>query len=219
MSDNTPEEKDSPTFTVRSDAVENEWKLDKLTESFLQIPRSAVAGLAVAVAGLFLAALIGFAPNPDQSHAAEPLPFQPSPRPTQKPPERDPQLPTNPAMRSYALKSYSDSQEFVYLPGYDQTRALVNPIPATAASIQRGRTNYERNCAACHAFDGQPRPNLAKPPRNLANPHEYVYGSSEAAIYRSIAHGIPNSSMGAYGKVIEDKKIWDIVNYVRSLQR
>ena len=91
-----------------------------------------------------------------------------------------------------------------------QDRVQENPH-ATEADIEAGARVFQRSCSLCHGADGTggDGPDLTR--------GVFRHGSSDAALFRNILTGIPNSGMG--GIYQPDKKIWQVVSYVRSLSR
>ena len=97
---------------------------------------------------------------------------------------------------------------------------MVNPVPATPASLERGKVVYDRMCAICHGPLGNPAeaPILPKLPPMVAFPlanggallrtDGYIYGMI------TVGRGI----MPAYGHQIAHYDRWNVVNYIRQLQ-
>lgn len=106
-------------------------------------------------------------------------------------------------------------------PGTDVVRLLENPVPADSASLARGQVLFERFCAVCHGPQGisAEAPIMDKLPVmgawNLANGNSTGY--SDGYIYGMIRVG--RGAMPAYGHRIPHWGRWQIVNYVRELQR
>jgi len=114
-------------------------------------------------------------------------------------------------------------------PGFEYDRAptpqavtamasLVNPVAADSASVNRGRIQFQINCAVCHGPAGLGNGPVVKyglfPPSigAAANP---AAGYADGYIFGIIRNG--RGLMPSYNR-IEDMDRWDIVNYVRSLQ-
>lgn len=91
-----------------------------------------------------------------------------------------------------------------------QDRVQVNPH-TTEADVEAGARVFRRSCSLCHGADGTggDGPDLTR--------GVFRHGSSDAALFRNILTGIPNSGMG--GIYQPDKSIWQVVSYVRSLSR
>ncbi len=91
-----------------------------------------------------------------------------------------------------------------------QDRVQVNPH-TSEEDVAAGARVFERSCSLCHGVDGAggDGPDLTR--------GVFRHGSSDAALFRNILTGIPNTGMG--GIYQPDKKIWQVVSYVRSLGR
>ncbi len=87
-----------------------------------------------------------------------------------------------------------------------------NPFAGNAAALKDGERMYDANCAECHGGDGRGGggPDLAD--------DRWLYGGSDAEIFRSIAEGRPGG-MPSWGAELKDEDIWKIIAYVRSLRK
>ncbi len=97
-----------------------------------------------------------------------------------------------------------------------EAAARRNPVSRDAASIARGNKVFQANCATCHGKSGQgDGPAGAglnpKPPdlKTMAGHHP------DGELAWKIANG--RGAMPAWQGVLEEKQIWDIVNYIKSL--
>jgi mono/diheme cytochrome c family protein len=111
---------------------------------------------------------------------------------------------------------------FEDLDGYEEVRTL-SVQPANSSNVNSGQLLYEKACLYCHNLDGSPvrrdaaliRFNMA----DLSRPQQYKYGSTPKSIYRSIAYGVPAPPMGPSKEIYTTQQMWDLVNYVQSLQK
>lgn len=100
-------------------------------------------------------------------------------------------------------------------------QTLPNPVPADAVSLARGEVLFNRMCAVCHGPEGVgAQANIIdKYPLliayNLSGP--VVAGYSDGYIYGIMRVG--RGLMPPYGHQISHFDRWNIVNYVRVLQR
>ncbi len=99
--------------------------------------------------------------------------------------------------------------------------APTNPVPADAASIARGAELFNINCTACHGTDAKGDGPVAaflqnKKPADLTGP--IVSSLSDGAIFLTIANGTVGG-MPALNENLTVRERWDVVNYVRTLQK
>jgi len=101
-------------------------------------------------------------------------------------------------------------------------QGLVNPVdPNDPESLERGQELYMRFCVVCHGPDGVGTNayiaayNPVLPAYNLSGPQ--VAGYSDQYIYAMIRVG--RGLMPEYGSRITNFDRWNVINYVRQLQR
>ena len=89
--------------------------------------------------------------------------------------------------------------------------AVRDPYDKDEGAIEEGRFLYVRmNCAYCHGFDGKGGmgPDLTD--------QRWRYGSSDADVFNSIFRGRAQG-MPAWGEILPQNQIWELVAYVRAL--
>ena len=90
---------------------------------------------------------------------------------------------------------------------------VVDPVANDPQAAQRGQKFFTQfNCVGCHAPNGAGGMGPA-----LSN-HQWIYGSSPANIYLTIFQGRPKG-MPAWGGMLPDSVIWDLVAYIRSISK
>jgi cytochrome c oxidase cbb3-type subunit 3 len=120
------------------------------------------------------------------------------------------------AMAADALQPATDQALFRQavsglVPGAPPAAAKIAAPPMDAAAIERGMKSFTSfNCVGCHADNGGGGMGPA-----LSN-RAFVYGDEPAQIYLTIVQGRPNG-MPAWGTVLPDTVVWDIVAYVKSI--
>lgn len=105
----------------------------------------------------------------------------------------------------------------------EQILQLQNPIPADEASVSRGQQLYDVNCAVCHGDqgggDGPMAPilvdNGANPPADLTA--EVYRNVEDNFFFNVLVNGRP-PWMPAFNHLLEGDAMWDLTNYIRSLQ-
>jgi mono/diheme cytochrome c family protein len=103
-------------------------------------------------------------------------------------------------------------------------QSLQNPVAPAPASIEAGAKLYARFCANCHGTSGRGNGRLAagtamygKRPSDLVD-DEWQHGSSDGEVFLVVRNGIgPEFQMDAFGKVMSDEDVWNVVNYIRTL--
>jgi cytochrome c oxidase cbb3-type subunit III len=94
--------------------------------------------------------------------------------------------------------------------------AAQSPAPGASA---RGKIIFEQHCAVCHGSDGRadtPVGRLLNPrPRNFADPVEMGRVTVDR-IYRAIKEGRPGTAMSAWGRILSEMEIGDVIDYVRT---
>ena len=99
-----------------------------------------------------------------------------------------------------------------------EARELKNPVPSDAESIEAGKKSYQRFCASCHGPKGKGDGGLALSggtPSDLTD-ETWDYGSTDGEIFVVIRDGV-SSDMLAYKEKLNEKQIWQVINYIRSL--
>ena len=100
-----------------------------------------------------------------------------------------------------------------------EAKSLKNPQPVTPDSIANGTKLAAKNCVSCHGPKGKgdgPAVVALKPPKpeDFASPR--VKGESDGELFWKTTNG--RGTMPPY-KQLSDKDRWDLVNYIRSLQK
>jgi mono/diheme cytochrome c family protein len=103
---------------------------------------------------------------------------------------------------------------------YRASRHGTPPRPQdTKASIERGSSHYGVDCSVCHADDGRSQRPLGRwmYPRASDLTSKQVQSYSDEELFWIIQNGIRFTGMPAFGKVETPDRVWDLVNYVRTL--
>ena len=80
-----------------------------------------------------------------------------------------------------------------------------------------GEAIYRQRCGGCHGLDGKAQTDIGKREamRDLASPD--VQKQTDAELTRTIANG--RGRMPAYGLILGDERIKDVVAYIRQMGR
>ena len=105
--------------------------------------------------------------------------------------------------------------------GNAEAKKMKNPVESTAASIAAGKAAYGRNCRFCHNADAKGNGPMAPEgthPSDLTDA-KWDRGSTDGEIFAVIRDGAgPKFDMKGYKSKLSETDIWNVVNYLRSLQ-
>jgi mono/diheme cytochrome c family protein len=102
--------------------------------------------------------------------------------------------------------------------------ATIRPLTLTAdqLSVEIGRRIYRKDCVECHGEDGRANTEVAKilrpHPRSFADPIEAAR-MDDGRMYSAIKLGIPGTSMGGWGGLLNPSEIIDVMRYLRTLHQ
>ena len=94
---------------------------------------------------------------------------------------------------------------------------LKSPVPYSPKSIKRGQVMYKRLCVECHGYDGKSQIDVIADASDLTEPEYYYHGSTEGEVFRSIRDGAGENMPPYKDEVRNEKDIWNLVNFTRSL--
>src|SRR5229473_1216607 len=94
-----------------------------------------------------------------------------------------------------------------------------NPFAGDAKAAKVGESQFRANCAFCHglgARGGGRGPDLTRAQKR--------HGNADAEIFHNIHDGITGTAMpaatnGGIGVGMSDEEIWQVVNYLRSVEK
>jgi mono/diheme cytochrome c family protein len=110
--------------------------------------------------------------------------------------------------------------------GDAEAAKIKNPVASTPESVAAGKKVYDLNCAGCHGVEGKGGIVLSviedqggnQPP--ALNAGKWTHGSSDGEIFTVIKKGIgPAFFMQPWDGRISDTDIWNVINYIRSIQK
>lgn len=92
----------------------------------------------------------------------------------------------------------------------------LNPVPADNASRDRGRKLFEENCVSCHGLTGRGNGPIAARLETLPADLAAMAGQHPDGDFAwKIAEG--RGVMPAWKKILSEKQIWDVVNYLQKV--
>jgi putative copper resistance protein D len=91
--------------------------------------------------------------------------------------------------------------------------------PPDDTTLARGKAVFEQRCAPCHGAQGRGDgyPFLKPPPADLTA--FAVRNKTDADLLITIRHGHPDTAMGSWRFALTEKEVWDVLAYVRTLQK
>ena len=98
----------------------------------------------------------------------------------------------------------------------EEARALQNPVAYASETVRAGRNTYLRLCQYCHGADGRAQANPDFEAPSLRDPDQWRFGTTDGEIFVSIRDGAGHE-MPPFAKQLEDEKIWQVVNFIRSI--
>ena len=102
-------------------------------------------------------------------------------------------------------------------------KALKNPVPVSTDSIGSGKAVFAKYCRSCHGLEGKgDGPGAAllenSKPADLTDA-KWDHGSTDGEIFATIHDGVgPDFEMDSWEGRVQDKDIWNMVNYIRTLK-
>lgn len=93
-----------------------------------------------------------------------------------------------------------------------------NPVKSTPESIAQGKKIYSYDCAQCHGSTGDGKTDVAKELKipDLTDP-ALLKDRTDGELFYIVKNG--HGDMPLEGDRAKSERLWDLVNYVRSLAR
>jgi mono/diheme cytochrome c family protein len=105
--------------------------------------------------------------------------------------------------------------------GSAEGKKMKNPVASSPESIKAGQALFQKNCRFCHGADAKGNGPMAPEgthPSNLTD-DKWDRGSTDGEIFLVIRDGAgPKFDMKGYKSKMSETDIWNVVNYLRSLQ-
>ena len=104
------------------------------------------------------------------------------------------------------------------LPPNAETEA--NPLPATDATLERGRRIFDANCWRCHGPLGKgdgPEADPDQKPGDLSDPAR-ASRNPDGIIFYKVWNGRRSPDMPAFKTELERDDVWAVVHYVKTLR-
>jgi mono/diheme cytochrome c family protein len=105
--------------------------------------------------------------------------------------------------------------------GSAEGKKLKNPVAASPDSIKAGQASFQKYCRFCHGTDAKgdgPMAPEGTHPSNLTD-DKWDRGSTDGELFLVIRDGAgPKFDMKGLKSKMTEQEIWNVVNYLRSLQ-
>lgn len=97
--------------------------------------------------------------------------------------------------------------------------ADMNPLEVNEENLRAGVSTYKAMCARCHSTPGD---NPSAYGQSFYPPAPQLPGGmpnyTDAQLFWTIKHGIRNTGMPAWGSMLSDEEIWQIVSLLKNSQ-
>jgi mono/diheme cytochrome c family protein len=95
---------------------------------------------------------------------------------------------------------------------------IIYAYPKRPPSVANGKRVFERNCAACHGFDGDGWG--AEVRKRRIHLHDFTdrhwaVGETDADWFGVVSFGLPNTPMRGWHDRLTEQERWDVIAYVR----
>ena len=105
--------------------------------------------------------------------------------------------------------------------GSPEGKKLKNPVAATPESIKAGQASFQKYCRFCHGTDAKGNGPMAPKdthPSDLTDA-KWDRGSTDGELFMVIKEGAgPKFDMKGFKSKMTDQEIWNVVNYLHSIQ-
>ena len=105
--------------------------------------------------------------------------------------------------------------------GSEEGKKLKNPVASSPDSIKAGQASFQKYCRFCHGTDAKGNGPMAPEgthPSDLTDA-KWDRGSTDGELFMVIKEGAgPKFDMKGFKSKMTDQEIWNVVNYLRSLQ-
>jgi len=120
-----------------------------------------------------------------------------------------------------ALVALATSAAAQNIGGSPEGKKLKNPVAATPESIKAGQASFQKYCRFCHGADAKGNGPMAPKdthPSDLTDA-KWDRGSTDGELFLVVKEGAgPKFDMKGFKSKMTDQEIWNIINYLHSLQ-
>jgi mono/diheme cytochrome c family protein len=105
--------------------------------------------------------------------------------------------------------------------GSPEGKKLKNPVASTPESIKAGQASFQKYCRFCHGADAKGNGPMAPKdthPSDLTDA-KWDRGSTDGELFLVIKEGAgPKFDMKGFKSKMTDQEVWNVINYLHSLQ-
>ena len=105
--------------------------------------------------------------------------------------------------------------------GSPEGKKLKNPVASSPESIKAGQASFQKYCRFCHGADAKGNGPMAPKdthPSDLTDA-KWDRGSTDGELFMVIKEGAgPKFDMKGFKSKMTDQEVWNVINYLHSLQ-
>ena len=102
----------------------------------------------------------------------------------------------------------------------EEARKVKNPFPATPENLEAGADLFKDNCVLCHGEKGKGDGIAGKtskvPPANFTDP-KLMASETDGSLFWKMSEG--RGPMPTWKETLSDKERWQLVDYIRKLDK
>jgi mono/diheme cytochrome c family protein len=102
---------------------------------------------------------------------------------------------------------------------YELAASVVNPVPATAENVEKGKEIYTKFCVHCHGEQGKGDGSITQT-GNFPPPPAYntaLKDLTEGKMFHTLTYG--KGLMGSHASQLSKLERWTVIRYVQTLQK
>lgn len=119
------------------------------------------------------------------------------------------------------METYLATRAKRWLVGRAAGSGATPPREEDPMSRVRGQAYFTSSCAPCHGFDGRTPSQLGRslypPSPDLGSAEVQAWSNEE--LFWIVKHGIRMTGMPGFARIHSDEEIWDMVRFLRTLEK
>lgn len=103
----------------------------------------------------------------------------------------------------------------------DAVKKMVNPVPDTPETLEKGKALYTMACVACHGPEGRgdgpltKKTTISPAPRDFTNP-DFQRLRTDGELFWVLKHGSHGTEMMRMDFFFTDQELWTLIRYLRT---